>query len=98
METSFETLIASYIENKVGISEGFLSDELCENLKSNLLALNSDQQMQTAGIGNDAKMVHNDLIRNDKIYWLDKGNNNVFICRSYFLFSLFEAMMMMLVK
>jgi len=78
MEVSFETLIASYIENKVGISEGFLSDGLCEHLKSNLLALNSEHQLQTAGIGNDTKRIHNNLIRNDKIYWLDKKNNNEF--------------------
>ena len=78
MDASFETLIASYIKNKVGISEDFLNDELCEHLKSNLLALNNNQQMQTAGIGNDGKMVHNKLIRNDKIYWLDKKNNNTF--------------------
>lgn len=76
MEASFETLIASYIENKVGISEDFLSDELCEHLKNNLLALNNGHQMLTAGIGNDAKKIHNKLIRNDKIYWLDKSNNN----------------------
>ena len=78
MEASFETLIASYMENKIGISEGFLSDELCEHLKRNLLALNNTQQLQKAGIGNDAKKTHNDLIRNDKIYWLDKRHNNVF--------------------
>jgi SM-20-related protein len=48
MDVRFETLIASYIKNKVGISEGFLSDGLCEHLKSNLLALNSDQQMKMA--------------------------------------------------
>jgi SM-20-related protein len=32
MENSFEALIASYIENKVGICE-HLSDELVNNLK-----------------------------------------------------------------
>lgn len=78
MEVSFETLITSYISTKVGISEGFLSDELCEQLKGNLLALNHEHQLQMAGIGNDAKKIHNDLIRNDKIYWLDKNNNNTF--------------------
>lgn len=78
MEASFETLIASYIENKVGISEDFLNDELCEHLKNNLLTLNNGHQMQTAGIGNDGKMTHNELIRNDKIYWLDKRHNNTF--------------------
>ena len=77
MDASFETLIASYIENKVGIADHFLSDDLCYHLKSNLLALNDDQKMKTAGIGNDGKMIHDDLIRSDKIYWLDKAHNNI---------------------
>jgi len=78
MENSFETLITSYIANKVGMTEDFLSADLCEHLKANLLNLNSEHQMQTAGVGNDGKRVHNELIRNDKIYWLDRKHNNVF--------------------
>ncbi|MES2746914.1 MAG: 2OG-Fe(II) oxygenase [Bacteroidota bacterium] len=78
MEASFETLITSYIATKVGISEDFLSDALCEHLKTNLLALNAEHQMQAAGIGNDGKMIHDKLIRSDKIYWLDRKNNNPF--------------------
>jgi SM-20-related protein len=78
MDANFETLIASYIENKVGIADHFLSDDLCYHLKSNLLALNDNLQMKSAGIGNDTKMIHDDLIRNDKIYWLDKAHNNIF--------------------
>lgn len=78
METSFETLISSYIENKVGISEDFLSDALCEHLKANLLGLNAKHEMRAAGIGNDGKMIHDTLIRSDKIYWLDRKHNNTF--------------------
>jgi SM-20-related protein len=77
MENSFETLIASYIENKVGISEHFLSDELANNLKQNLLSLNDDNQLLAAGTGNDTKLVHNAKVRSDTIYWLDKKHNNV---------------------
>ena len=40
MENSFEALIATYIENKVGISEHFLSTNLANNLKQNLIFLN----------------------------------------------------------
>jgi SM-20-related protein len=78
MKTPFETLIASYIKNKVGISEDFLGTTLCENLKLHLLDLNTEDQMQAAAIGNDNKRMHNDLIRTDKIYWLDKVHNNTF--------------------
>ena len=37
MEESFEELIASYIDNKVGISKDFLSEALANNLRDNLL-------------------------------------------------------------
>jgi SM-20-related protein len=77
MENSFETLIASYIENKVGISEHFLSDDLANHLKNNLLLLNEEQQMKAAGTGNADKLTHNALIRSDVIYWLDKKHNNI---------------------
>lgn len=78
MKNSFETLITSYIENKVGITDHFLSTSLCENLKENLLRLNSEHLLLQAGIGNDGKMIHNKLIRSDKIFWLDKKNNDEF--------------------
>jgi len=78
MEDCFENLIASYIKNQVGIAENFLSVDLCGHLRNNLLALNDQQLMPTAGVGNDGKMIHDNLIRNDKIYWLDKAHNNVF--------------------
>lgn len=77
MENSFETLIASYIENKVGISEHFLSDELANHLKKNLLSLNDNNQLLAAGTGNENKLVYNAKVRNDTIYWLDKKHNNI---------------------
>lgn len=77
MENSFETLIASYIENKVGISEHFLSDALANHLKENLLSLNHENLLLTAGTGNSEKLTHNTLVRSDVIYWLDKKHNNI---------------------
>ena len=76
MENSFETLITSYIQNKVGISQYFLSDELSNHLKENLLSLHNEKKLITAGTGNAEKFIHNTAIRNDVIYWLDKKNNN----------------------
>lgn len=76
MENSFETLIASYIENSVGIAEHFITDELANHLKANLLLLNNNKLLLTAGTGNADKLIHNTAIRNDVIYWLDKKNNN----------------------
>lgn len=77
MENSFETLIASYIENKVGITKHFLTDKLANHLKENLLSLNKNNQLIAAGTGNDNKLVHNAKVRSDNIYWLDKKHNNI---------------------
>lgn len=78
MENSFEALIATYIENKVGISEHFLSTNLANNLKQNLLTLNQDSLLMAAGIGNSEKLSYDGAIRSDSIYWLDKKHNNAF--------------------
>ncbi len=78
MENNFETLIATYIENKVGISEHFLSTELANNLKLNLISLNNKSLLKDAGIGNLEKVSYDGAIRSDSIYWLDKKHNNAF--------------------
>lgn len=78
MENGFEDLIASYIENKIGISEHFLSEELLNNLKENLLHLNKNSLLKEAGIGNSEKLSFNGTVRSDAIYWLDKKHNNIF--------------------
>jgi len=78
METSFEELIASYIDNKVGISKDFLSEALANNLKDNLLNLYKSEELKSAGIGHFGTFAKNKEIRSDVIYWLDKKNNNPF--------------------
>lgn len=78
MENSFEALIATYIENKVGISEHFLSTNLANNLKQNLIFLNQKSLLTEAGIGNSEKVTYDGAIRSDSIYWLDKKHNNAF--------------------
>lgn len=78
MKNNFEALIASYIENKVGISENFLSDDLANNLKQNLLALQQKSLLIEAGTGNSELISYDSAVRSDSIYWLDKKNNNSF--------------------
>tara|TARA_R110000868_G_scaffold102368_2_gene281907 strand:+ start:1890 stop:2483 length:594 start_codon:yes stop_codon:yes gene_type:complete len=78
MENSFEALIASYIENRVGICEHFLSDELANNLKENLKALQKQDLLVDAGTGNSNIIAYDSLVRSDSIYWLDKKHNNEF--------------------
>jgi len=45
MEKRYEDLIAGYIKNKIGISDHFLNDDLCEHLKNNLMFLNEKKLM-----------------------------------------------------
>jgi SM-20-related protein len=78
MENSFETLIATYIENKVGISEHFLSATLANNLKQNLIELNKQSLLMDAGTGNSEAVSYDSSVRSDSIYWLDKKHNNAF--------------------
>ncbi len=75
-DNSFETLIASYISDNVGISDHFISDNLAEHLKTNLMALNKKKLLQPAGTGNAGKLAHNAAVRSDSIYWLDRKHND----------------------
>ena len=78
MSKTYDYLIDSYLENKVGIAEHFLSTDLSANLKANLLRLFANEKLRKAGIGNNAKLVTNEQIRTDKIYWLDRKHEDVF--------------------
>ena len=77
MEKIFNTLIDSFIENKVGIAENFLSESLSLNLKENLKTLYLEQQLQSAGTGKNTKVEYNKLFRSDIIYWLDREHNDI---------------------
>lgn len=76
MEADFEDLIAGFLANGIGISQHFLSDGLCEHLASNLLLLHEEDELKPAGVGNDSLLKHSQLIRKDRIYWLDKDHND----------------------
>jgi SM-20-related protein len=91
LEKIFDALIDSYIDNKVGISDHFLGEELAANLKANLTALYASQLLTTAGTGNNALLVHDELYRNDKIYWLDRKHNDAHENTFFDLMDLFIA-------
>ncbi|HSN09158.1 MAG TPA: 2OG-Fe(II) oxygenase [Hanamia sp.] len=76
METIFNTLIETFIENKVGVTENFLNATLASKLRSNLLSLYSQNKLRLAGTGNGAFAVRDKSMRSDMIYWLDRKNNN----------------------
>jgi SM-20-related protein len=73
---TFNTLIDSFIDSKVGIAENFLSETLASHLKENLNQLYANSRMLSAGTGNEAVAMKNKMVRGDKIYWLDRKHND----------------------
>ena len=78
MQNTFDTLIDSFIENKVGVAENFLSVALAAHLKENLVLLFAKKMLQHAGTGNDPLATHDKKVRSDMIYWLDRKHNDPF--------------------
>ena len=77
MHQQFDLLINSFIDNNVGIADNFLSENLSGNLQQNIQQLQAEGQMKYAGIGNNLMADTAQQMRGDKIFWLDKKNNNV---------------------
>ena len=78
MQEIFNAFITNYIDNEIGICENMFSHELALQLQDNITQLNAADLMKPAGIGNDQMINHDLLIRKDKIYWLDRKNENPF--------------------
>lgn len=76
MEESFEELINSFLETKLGLSNNFLQANLALKLKENLLARFERDEFEKAGIGNYSKLSVNNAVRSDVILWLDRSHNN----------------------
>jgi SM-20-related protein len=66
------------LEDKIGIASQFISDDLAQHLRQNLLDLELQKFLVAAGTGNETKFVRNNKVRSDVIYWLDKSHNNVY--------------------
>jgi SM-20-related protein len=78
MNSQFDTLIDSYLSNSIGIDASFLNDALSNGLQQNILQLQRDEMMTDGAIGNDEAKDHQQKMRGDKIYWLDKSHNNTY--------------------
>lgn len=66
------------MNDKVGLGKDFLSKDLSDQLRNNLLALFFQKEFKVAGIGNNKKYTQDSLIRKDVIYWLDRQHNNIY--------------------
>lgn len=78
MHNQFDLLIDSYLGNKVGIDTNFITERLSNGLQQNILQLQRDEMMMTAGIGNEEVRDPGQKMRGDKIYWMDKSHTNIY--------------------
>lgn len=78
MNNQFDLLIDSYLDNNVGIDSNFLTEKLSAGLQQNILQLQRDDKMITAGIGNEEVKDPRQKMRGDKIYWMDKSHPNIY--------------------
>lgn len=71
-------MIDGYLLNKLGVSEEFLSVQLAADLQTNLQSLYASNQLISAktGLGLGKETNQNLLVRNDKIFWLDRIHEN----------------------
>lgn len=76
MDIIFDELIDSYLASNVGIAKNFLSKVLSAHLADNIRTLYADDLLLSAGTGNNTVVNYNNVIRSDKIYWLDRLHNN----------------------
>jgi SM-20-related protein len=78
MQQQFDLLINSFVADNVGIADHFLSANLSGNLQNNIHLLQQEGKMKYAGIGNDQVANAAQQMRGDKIFWMDKKNNNIY--------------------
>ncbi len=78
MDSPFDLLIDSYLENNIGIDAAFLSEKLSKGLQQNIMQLQKDEMLTAAGIGNDSRRDTQQKMRGDKIYWMDKAHDNIY--------------------
>ena len=76
MEKVFDTLIDSFLENKVGIQENFIPNSLLLNLRNNILELQNQGKLKRAGTGSNSNKNALTNVRGDQICWLERTHNN----------------------
>jgi SM-20-related protein len=76
LQQIFDELVDTYIANKVGEVAHFLNPSLAIALRKRLLYLFAQNKLEQASIGHETSLHHQQNFRSDKIFWLDKNNNN----------------------
>ena len=76
MKKVFDTLIDSFLENKVGIQENFIPNSLLLNLRNNILELHNQGKLKRASTGSNTNKNTLTNVRGDQICWLERPHNN----------------------
>lgn len=72
----FDELIDSYVEQKVGVAQEFLTAEFTKELRHHLIDLIDENKLKRAKIGSSNDVTLDTTIRSDAIYWLDRKHEN----------------------
>jgi SM-20-related protein len=91
LELIFNELIDSYLADRVGVAKDFLSKTLAAHLTQNLHRLYNNEQLLSAGTGNDQLINHDKKVRSDKIHWLDRAHKDPYENDFFDLIDLFVA-------
>jgi SM-20-related protein len=76
MPSSFDILIDTYIQNKIGIAQDFIDATLSTQLIQHIDVLLKEDKFVAAGTGISDEVILDLKFRNDSIYWLDRKNQS----------------------
>ena len=73
-EIQFEQLISGLIDQNYGVCDQFLSVELLQGLRVNLMKYHQEGKMHPAGVGRHFDYQRNLDVRGDVIRWIEVTN------------------------
>lgn len=71
-EELFESMVQKIIDDGYAVSEDFIPPDIMDALQKHLFALIGDDQMNSAGIGQQGNFHKNSDIRRDTIHWMNE--------------------------
>ncbi|MBC8754813.1 2OG-Fe(II) oxygenase [Kordia sp. YSTF-M3] len=75
-QNQFEELIQGLIDNQYGCCNDFIIPSIITGLRNNITTLNTSGKMKSAGIGNKVDFQNDQLIRSDKVNWIEELSTN----------------------
>ena len=76
--STYEKIIDGLANQNYIVVDDFFDEVILEGLRTELIRKATKQELKIAGIGNKSKLSENDLIRSDKIEWINNESENEF--------------------